>query len=627
MPKAFTLQELAKQRRDELKGKIRQSTTSLEEKIASGELIEDCINDLKTYGKNEFGDDLRWDEPGFEEILRLLADFRIARRYVSGSSQRYKTASCANVNAYMSQRAGLRGLWSFPKARTMEILVPKQHKPLLRNWAKVSGVTKITRDMLTSTAQFDVGLGSASFTHVNSGSGEASAGTSSVAVTADFLFCEEASQSSHKDILPLYRRVDSSRIVARPVTWLGTPGGGGGIEAKISDAPYEFWPHAKCPHCGHWSSLHPLGALLKSKQERAEDGTLITRWAHEDGLPLEWFCHDSEDPIETAYVGCTQCAKEISDENRQNALFKCIKTGIFLHDFLTNVVPKVWQEEQLEVGIWVGALSRPRKHLAREILRELSPEGIEDWYQQRLGIPSSAMANSIPKEALMNACIRPFFTPTQEEKSIRLIGIDQGRSAWYGAVVEFIYNPLLPPDAMYTSAKRNILALECFPSDRTPDLIERFGVQGGIIDNEPSIAAAAAIGRATGLKLGDQQAKIKDDYLIKTAKDGGAQFECFSLKYKKFFRFIFSLFAGSSVSVESSYLRFASGKVKGHGNVFKHLCSIEWDAEAGDIVKAKDGEDDLAFALMFAESAFGIFTVSPGLISCEGFSWDWYSDW
>lgn len=296
-------------------------------------------------------------------------------------------------------------------------------------------------------------------------------------------------------------------------------------------------------------------------------------------------------------------------------------------EFLNEVVPEVWQEEQLEVGVWVGALARPRKGIAKEIMLEMNPEGIDDWYQQRLGIPSSAMANSIPKEALMNACMRTPFTPSKEEKTIRLLGIDQGRSAWYGAVVEFVYNPNLPPAAMYHSAKRNILALECFPSMATGEFVEKFEVEGGIIDNEPSIAAAAAICRATGLKLGDQQAKIKDDYNIKLAKDGGEQFECFSLKYKKYFRFIFSLFAGSSVSVRREYLRFSSGKVKAPGDIFKHLCRIEWDAENGDVVKAKDGVDDLAFALMFAEAAFGIYTVNPGIISRESYSWDWMNGW
>ncbi len=627
MAKRESITALAKRKREKAESLARQSTSDVLSKIESGALVDECIEELKLYGKNEFGDKLRWEQPLFEDVLRILADFRIARRYISGCSQYTKTCSCAQINSYMSQRAGLRGLWSFPKARTMELLTPKQHKPLLHNWAKVSGVTKITRQMLTSNAQFDVGLGSATFTHVNSGKGEAAAGTSVVAVTADYAFVEEASQSSHTEIMPLYRRVDASRISTRPVTWLGTPGGGGGIEAKIAEATYELWPHSWCEHCQEWESLHPLGALLKSETVRADDGSLREKWTYEDGTPVSWHCHDPNNPTETAFVGCPKCGNEFEEHHRINAKLRCIHTGIGVDEFLSTTVPSLWRDEQIEVGVWVGALCRPRKNIAREILRELSPEGIEDWYQQRLGIPSSAMANSISKDALINAIMRPPFLPKEGEKTVRLLGIDQGRSSWYGAAVEFVYNPNLPPSGIYSTAKRNVLALECFPSHATPSFISDFEIDGGIIDNEPSISTAAAICRQTGLKLGDQQAKLKDDYKLKFAQDGGEQFECFSLKHKKYFRFIFSLFAGSSVSVANKYMRFASGKVNHPGDVFKHLCRVEWDSENGDIVKAKDGVDDLAFALMFAEAAFCIYSVNPGIISKTGHDWSWYAAW
>lgn len=541
----------------------------------------------------------------------------------------HNTAASAQMNAWMSQRAGVRTLWAFPKARMMELLVPKQHRSLLTNWAKVSGITKFTRNMLQSNSQFDVGIAAATFTHVNSNEGGsgAAAGTSVVAVTADVVFAEEASQSSHTDILPLYRRVDASRVSTRPTRWLGTPSGGGGIEAKIADAEYEFWPHAECQCCGQMASLHPLGALLTSKQERAEDGTLITKWAHEDGTPVGWFCYDQEDPINTAFVGCVHCGNEIPDRARYEATFICIKTGVSVETFLSRVVPDVWREKQLEVGLWVGALSRPRAGIAQEILAEMNPEGITDWYQQRLGIPSSAMANSISTESLIQACQRTPYKAKEDEKTVRMLGIDQGRQHWYGAVVEFIYNAKLPPEAMYATARRNIIYLDSFPSFSTPELIQEWQVNGGLIDNEPSISSAAVVARHTGLSLADQQPKLKDDYTRKVIMDGGERFDCLSIKYKKYARYIFQLFASGRISVNNEYLRFASGAVKHPADVFKHLTRVEWDSETGDIIRAKDKVDDLFFALMFAEAAFGIYTIDPGAVSCSSYSWDWMLSW
>jgi hypothetical protein len=619
-------QESVDKRLEVLEEKKKFSTAAILDRIHTGQLPQDFLNDIKLHGVNEINEELRfW--PLFEQACLFVSELRISRKYLSGASQFFKTAVCSQLNAWLTQRQGLRGLWSFPKARTLELLSPRQHKPLLRHWAKINGIKTITREMLTSNTTFDVGFGSATFTHLNSGKqdGGAAAGTAVVAVTADYAIAEEASQSSQAEILPLYRRLDASRIQpTQPVIQLGTPGAGGGIESAIANATYEFWPHAYCPHCGDHMSLHPKGALLRPVLVIQDDGTPVERYAGDDGLPLNWYRHVEHNPIETAYIGCPECGHEFSVEARNEAVYRCVNTGMMLDYFLEEYVPNHWEDERIEAGMWAGALARPNKpHLARDIMEEMSIEGIEDWYQQRLGISSSAMSNTVSPEALVAACNRPPLKVLPKEHRVRLIGVDQGRSAWYASVVDFIYDKeLIIPELMYMQSKRNIITMDCISAHELPDYCKKHKVQGGFVDNEPTIELAARLSKQAGLRIADQQLKLKDDFKAKMINEGGEKYFGYSIRYTKFARAIFTLFNTSRVSANRQFLRYAQGSTKDPGNVFKHLTRISWNNEEGDIVRPPDKVDDLFFALMFAEAAFGVFTVSPSLIM-NVTDWEW----
>jgi hypothetical protein len=625
-----------------LDGKTRKNASTIQAQVASGELVEQMIIEMKTYGVNEFGERLDFSEPCFEECLRLVGDLRVARVYVSGCSQRFKSASVIQVNAWMSQRAGLATLFSWPKARMLELLQPRQHLPVLKNWSKVSGITTITREMRTSTTTYDVGVAPATFTHVNSqkSDSEIGAGTSSVAVTASLLTCDESSQSPLSAQQALFRRLDAGKIKTHPVRLTGTPSGGSGIESSIADADYEFIPHVICNHCGKLASLHPFGALFRPEMVRSEDGTLLKSFCYEDGMPRKLFCHDPNNSFETAFVGCEYCEQELSDESRYEARFWCVKNKISLQDFLQNVVPEQWEKKQLRVGLWVGALSRQRTNIAAEIMADCTLENISDFYQQRCGTPSTFAANCITSEALINALERKFFTKdsfyqthnltdTPEAarqdriRSVKLCGIDQGRSSNYFAAIEFIFDSHLPPNLAFSTAKWNILALECFPSFATGELLAKYDIDGGFIDNEPSIASAAKICSETGLTLADQQAKQKDDFIIKQVQDGGEFFDCVKIKHKKFAKHLFALFSGANIAVNRDYLRFAGGKSKESGDIFKHLTRVSWDSDSGDLVRAPDKSDDIFFSAVFCCAAFAMYLVDPSHIALNKADWSW----
>jgi hypothetical protein len=646
--KTRSASSIASARRIALEGKTRQSTESLLEKVSSGALVDEFIFELKKFGVNEFGDRIRWNSPILEESLRLFADLRINEVFLSGSAQLNKTFCAAQTAAWMSQRAGMRVMWAFAKCRQIDALVPTQHKPLLMHWAqKVNGVTKFTNEHQTSNSQFSVGNGSIKFVHVNSNTteGGAAAGTSIVSNTVDLCIMEETSQAQQSEIAPLYKRLLAGRLKSRPMRQIGTPGSGNGVELPISKADFEFWPHAECSCCGKMASLHPFGALFQSEKIRADDGSVLEKWAFDDGMPRKWFHTDSSDPVGSAFVGCVHCGKEISDEARYQSTYICIRTKMTIKEFLEVYVPEHWEKENIRVGAWIGCLTRVRAGIATDIMEALSPEGLSDFYEQTLGIPSSASQNSITSQSIINALERPLFTPqryshlrevpealegqaeavndTSRFKTVRAVGIDQGRSAYFGAVVEAVYDSHLPPAQMFSTAKFNIIALECFPSFATAEFIAKYEGTIGLIDNEPSISAAARLCAETGLHLADQQAKQKDDYLIKSVQDGGEQFECVKINYRKFARFIFSAFAGSSVNMNREYMRFLGAKDNEPGNVFRHLTGVSWDSEEGAVVRDKAKIDDLFFALVFSFAAISVYMVDPNQVSLGQASWDW----
>ena len=142
------------------------------------------------------------------------------------------------------------------------------------------------------------------------------------------MFIDERSQIPLEAVAALPRRLDAARIPTQPMREIGTYGDGVGIEYTISRSKYHFYPHIQCPRCQKVIPLHPKGCLLRMTRGK---------FLNTNGRPIDWFYHDETNKVETAYIGCSNCGHEISDEQRLSAYFQCLLTGTKLSDYLRGI--------------------------------------------------------------------------------------------------------------------------------------------------------------------------------------------------------------------------------------------------------------------------------------------------
>lgn len=290
------------------------------------------------WGSTERGKKLNL-KPWYLEYLELVGDYRVHEVYISGCSQIGKSLAVNLFTCYSLAVAKLNILTVYDKEKTLNRNVNLQFKPLIEHWLRRQGevVSGTKSNSLYQVANASAIFSYASTTRTTSSrEGLAAAGSSVVSVTADVLVTDERSQFPSGSADPLPRRLDASQLPSKPQRHAGTPGNSSGIEKYIETCDKQFYPHFTCPHCGETNELHPLGCLLKPVK-KIKNGKEVLVWFSESGRPLDWFHHDPEKPVRTAYFGCPNCEKEIPEECRERAFFRCKKSGMNLREFLDGV--------------------------------------------------------------------------------------------------------------------------------------------------------------------------------------------------------------------------------------------------------------------------------------------------
>ena len=244
--------------------------------------------------------------------------------------------------------------------------------------------------------------------------------------SGDWLLEEERSQWPLGAVDVAYRRLDNSAIATKPVRSWGTPGAGLGVEKEVRAAEYHFYPHGQCEECGEVYPVDAFGSLLKPFERTDAYGQTTIAHVSESHRPVEWFHHDPENPVGSAYFACPHCEAELTERSLTQARFKCLNTGIRLRDFLDGL-PKDIPSHRYRVALHYGPLLRASKiNLAADLIRNgLEMADARDWVQQGLGHPTAPGVNALTLPILERAIAAPSAPRLPE---VRLAGIDQGRS-------------------------------------------------------------------------------------------------------------------------------------------------------------------------------------------------------
>lgn len=269
-----------------------------------------------------------------------------------------------------------------------------------------------------------------------------------------------------------------------------------------------------------------------------------------------------------------------------------------------------------KIAINLSPLLRETEYnLAAEMIRSgLNTKNPEDWQQQVLGHESEDSIGSISLEMLKRAIGAPI---PDREPNFTLCGIDQGRSEHWMAVIDFY----LPEDfwscERYEIGDRTLRVVRFaggLVKSEIADRLAVYGVDAGIIDNEPDIEAASRLCDATGiLQMADQKAGQLEEWLLDTVRDGGVEYSCYKIRYEKYMRAVLNGFLIDDLMDGYPIYRLPRewekwlNQLGNERSPLKHLMGPSYSPETGKWERAKDHVDDLYYACHFAEFAFALY--------------------
>lgn len=587
---------------------------------------KDFVERLERYGSTEKKDEKLTVTPWLKEFAQGVGDLRIYHVITTGNAQCGKSLINTLFMVDFLVFVGLNALWYYPTKQQVDNLVPEMFGKVVRHYiknveshfelmgynAKLS--TKEDRQnnsnfQLTSrnaSAYFRYASTSAK-DHTDSKRGLAVVSGSQASIATDAIWIDERSQIPPSAVGTLLRRQDAARLPGGCIREVGTPGSGLGIETVVENSNYHFYPHIVCSNCYELVQLSPKGCLLHEVNGRYLSNT---------GRPISWFHRDAAYPHETAYFACPYCKHEITDEQRMNAHFRCLRTGVKYKDF-NDKLPTTLEDslkQRLMVTFHLSPLLRQTLYsLAEKIVRVgcgFEPINPRDFQQQMLGFPSENEQIAITKAMLKTAIARPV---PKEPRVCRIAGIDQGRGEDWLYICDYwvegvdvktngfkIYreSELVSPIMRMESARRHVVFASAISRADIPKLLAEYEVDYGFIDNEPDIGQAYDICKHTCLDMADQKTDILDVVKEIHVMGGSLELPAFGINPTYFKDCLLNAF-----NLHVSIFEFDVDD-RNYTAIAKHLCSNEKEPDTNKWIRPQDHVDDLFFAGMFCEAAF-----------------------
>jgi hypothetical protein len=580
------------------------------------------VSRVEKYGRTERDTPLQLSE-FYREYLECIGDFRINHVLTLAPAQLGKTLGHTLLVCDTATVGRLSPAWFYAQFSSLTTNVGIQFQPVVENYIKALAKDGITFNRERDRVQlqrFQIEGQTIFFSFVSTNnkvssnsSGLAVVGGAASSFTADGpLIFEERSQWAAGAADPLPRRLDASLIASKPIRELSTPGGGGGIESGFKGLDGDFYPAVECPHCGEIIFIDPKGCLLKAFERIDSQGQSTTAYLSESGRPQEWFHKDPNDPVNTAYFGCSNCHNELTKNILQSARFRCRDKGVWLRDFI-DAIPKGIPDKSRKVGLRFSPLSRKSKiNLAADIIKSgLSAVDARDFSEQVLGHPSETIATSITMPIIKRSIESP---PPQRVPEVRLAGIDQARGQYWLCVADFC-----PPagwkdmstEEVIDKTVRNYVFMADIPVRLVPNKLLELKVNFALIDNEPDRRAAAELQRTTVCQLADQIDGLKDAIRKVEVEEGGTKVSAWQLRNSKFLNQMMTSFFLNSVDdgyplarLPNDFNRWIATPVE--NSPLRHLMDLRYDPYLGRFVKVT-GVDHLAYAAMFMEAAYYIW--------------------
>jgi hypothetical protein len=547
------------------------------------------VDRIKQYGCNSEGEPLvfiHW----FEQYLRMLSDWRIPEICTSGASQTGKTLGHHLVAADALIEGQLSFGWIYPGDKIRRNEQPKFRK-LAERWISKRQLS-YSPDR-NNTERFEIGTAIGNFTHSNTKTGDSKAANSQsgVAFPAAFLIYEEHSLT--KDGVDYSGRKNRSPLETKPDRYLGTAGGGSGIEIRAALAPLSAIPSVDCPECDRNIPLIPQLVAMKPDEHG------------------NFFKSDSRPHQLNDRMTCP-CCEAVLDQEPENIRLHLYETEILIA-VKTDKPVKTWQEfepvwaedfldqdlaELPNVAIWIyptiTGLADSAKWLKYVSTKIEASENPAAAVQELLGIESSIGSglSRADAEKILGNVIHNYNLAGKRQYSF---GLDQG-----------VHNHYLWVASTDPDGGETLHFLRSVKASELQSVLSHFGDRiPGFIDNEPDKSWAANFTEGQPhLKLANQGSNAKRYFFEATMTTGGTSYPIYEFTNQYWIaEFIRYLYSGK--------LRVAEDAVLSE-DAAAHLSSLRKDGK-GMWRRPASHDDDLFFAglFWFVRSRNGITSYDP----------------
>jgi hypothetical protein len=583
-----------------------------------------AVERAQKYGRTDNGRELefpRW----WAQSLRLIADWRVAYVAVTGAAQTGKTLSSILAFTDATIHGRLNYGYAYAGANARDKYQKQQFRPVLTHWCRaVYAATGIDINSPSDTKDislYQIGGASGNFAFAStskqtaSNEGKALIAGPGASYPADIQGNDE--KSRWPSGVSFSARLGKSCFASKPMRDIGTRGGGEGIERDMQGLKHEFIPHYKCrdPACaGHsWAPLDPCGCLITPVGYTDAYGRQKEGYFSDDGRPMDWWHTDPLDKVGSAIFCCQFCGIPITEAQRTTeADMICRITGIRLETYLDQFPQDFSQRDR--VGLDMCALARSNsENLAVDLIEGgLKADDPRTWQQEDLGIVSVGRTNRITNEVLF-PLIGAKVAKATEEHYRTYAGCDYGRGGVWLWIMRVWpradWRGLRNKEIRDTSVREILFGGGCHRNE-VEEICDRYGVDFGLIDNEPDTSWSGQLCESSRWDMFDQ-VQILDEYKPGTVQTGGDEFDCWKINNAFFHWEVIKQCVGSDVFDSKPSYRFPPEweqwrNLRTEQSPLRHLKGPYFDPIAGKWNRGPGNIDDIFMAALAAEAAFAI---------------------
>lgn len=498
--------------------------------------------------KTHEGKRLKWNEPFFEEFFLLMGNLWFEVIFVEKPAQVGFSEALISFSLFFLAYLRLPFGLGFEQRTKLQQMVGKRVQPAFDYCSVVQELASqrqgaTNREDIDSKETITIGGVALSLFYAGTQSQKKDgyqAPANLRSFTAFGVAADEWGLWPEGAIYVAMARMEQSPLPSKPIIRAGsTPGyEGSPTDAEMRRAKYLFQWHCDCPHCHQGQFIDPFGNLLRPTLLE-EEGIAEEMFVSPIGRPLSWFHHSENPPgvadadlegddlqraFDTAYVGCSFCAGELTFETMSLGEFRCVNTGISLLELERSATRRQTPIKE-SVGIRLPKLASVTFKAPERIRFQWYTKKPDDGIHQFLGKPFSLGGGKISLARLL-ACVG-LAMPFQRKPDFVAAGIDQGRNANYCIVMEWYLGEQGDKDQQWMEAHTRIIYYEEFQTfERLDELARIYNIALFFVDNEPEFQLAAAYAMKHLPERGTLRAKtIGQVYLLDQVQLKGEQYK------------------------------------------------------------------------------------------------------